>query len=221
MPKQKETKKGPKEKKKSKKTHFPRAKRATERKRAHRLMVSSESESSADEGQSELADSIKTHEGKRKPKEQSSKDDPPKVSFNLTTALSKIPKKIPPRPKFSPNPTYGEMEQGEIHHSTTSSGKAVSFSDAAVRQKKLPKKHIKNSTVVDLSGAQDARGDVTAGTSTSGSSTESRYDLTTPDSSDNEQSTLHLEEVEGDDDDGPGGAGGPRDDARNDVRCRR
>eukprot|EP01050_Picozoa_sp_SAG11_P037700 SAG11_NODE_15001_length_591_cov_8.849593_1_plen_64_part_10 len=28
MPKQKETKKGPKEKKKSKKTHFPRAKRA-------------------------------------------------------------------------------------------------------------------------------------------------------------------------------------------------
>eukprot|EP01050_Picozoa_sp_SAG11_P008782 SAG11_NODE_789_length_7139_cov_5.205607_9_plen_191_part_00 len=42
MPKVKETKKGPKEKKKSKKTHFPRAKKATERKRSRRLMVSSE-----------------------------------------------------------------------------------------------------------------------------------------------------------------------------------
>eukprot|EP01050_Picozoa_sp_SAG11_P016554 SAG11_NODE_2273_length_3591_cov_12.261741_1_plen_210_part_10 len=101
------------------------------------------------------------------------------------------------------------MEQGEVQHSTTSSGKDVSFSDAVVRDKKLPKKPIKNSTVVDLSDAQDARGDVTARTSTSGSSTESQYDLTTPDSSDNEQSTLHLEEVEGDDDDGSGGAGGP------------
>ena len=74
-------------------------------------MIDSEDESSADEGQSELADSIKTHEVKRKPKEKSSKDDPPKVSFNLVEALAKIPKKIPPRPKFSPNPTYGDMDR--------------------------------------------------------------------------------------------------------------
>eukprot|EP01050_Picozoa_sp_SAG11_P003615 SAG11_NODE_208_length_12354_cov_19.490167_15_plen_105_part_00 len=104
MPKVKETKKGPKEKKKSKKTHFPRAKKATERKRAHRLVVSSESESSEDEGQSELADSIQTHEGKRKPKDKSSTDGPPKVSFNLVEALSKIPKKIPPRPNVTRPP---------------------------------------------------------------------------------------------------------------------
>ena len=68
MPKIEEVSQGDdKQKKKPKKVRFPKAKKATARKRGRRLMIDSEDESSADEGP-KLVDSISTGDLKRKPK---------------------------------------------------------------------------------------------------------------------------------------------------------
>eukprot|EP01050_Picozoa_sp_SAG11_P026073 SAG11_NODE_6110_length_1386_cov_16.605284_1_plen_308_part_10 len=153
-----------KQKKKPKKVRFPKAKKATARKRGRRLTIDSEDESSADEGP-KLVDSISTGDLKRKPKVNGILKKPSKKAtdevkkspkspsngkgFNLLNRLDdigNIPKKTGiPRPKFSPSLGYGDVDEEDSKDDATTN--SDSDPEVEILQNKKVEKTGKKSVV--------------------------------------------------------------------------